>query len=135
MDQQLIRNFSIVAHIDHGIAVALALPAAHVFEGMRAAGKVVAEMHEVVRAAARPGVTTASLDRIARDVIERQLRQLTLLARSFRRGELRQHQLRDQERRRRGHHTARDQMPTDPRHLVAQVEQPAPGGLRKSGPR
>jgi methionyl aminopeptidase len=38
---------------------------------MRAAGKVVAEMHEQVRAAARPGVTTASLDRVARDVIER----------------------------------------------------------------
>ena len=38
---------------------------------MRAAGRVVAEMHVAVRAAARPGVTTASLDRIARDVIER----------------------------------------------------------------
>jgi methionyl aminopeptidase len=38
---------------------------------MRAAGKVVAEMHERVRAAAKPGVTTASLDRVARDVIER----------------------------------------------------------------
>jgi methionyl aminopeptidase len=38
---------------------------------MRAAGKVVAEMHEKVRAAAKPGVSTASLDRVARDVIER----------------------------------------------------------------
>jgi methionyl aminopeptidase len=38
---------------------------------MRAAGRVVAEMHENVRAAARPGVTTAALDRVARDVIER----------------------------------------------------------------
>jgi methionyl aminopeptidase len=38
---------------------------------MRAAGKVVAEMHAAIRAAARPGVTTAALDRVARDVIER----------------------------------------------------------------
>ena len=38
---------------------------------MRRAGKVVAEMHEVTRAAIRPGVTTADLDRLARDVIER----------------------------------------------------------------
>ncbi|MFZ4719272.1 MAG: type I methionyl aminopeptidase [Ilumatobacteraceae bacterium] len=38
---------------------------------MRAAGRVVAEMHEAVRAAARAGVTTASLDRVAADVIER----------------------------------------------------------------
>lgn len=38
---------------------------------MRAAGRVVAEMHEAIRAAIRPGVTTAELDRIGRDVIER----------------------------------------------------------------
>ncbi|MGE0881359.1 MAG: type I methionyl aminopeptidase [Acidimicrobiia bacterium] len=38
---------------------------------MRAAGRVVAEMHEKVRAAVVPGVTTARLDKIARDVIER----------------------------------------------------------------
>jgi methionyl aminopeptidase len=38
---------------------------------MRLAGKVVAEMHERIRAAIRPGVTTAALDRIGRDVIER----------------------------------------------------------------
>jgi len=38
---------------------------------MRAAGRVVAEMHSVIRAAARPGVTTLHLDRLARDVIER----------------------------------------------------------------
>jgi methionyl aminopeptidase len=38
---------------------------------MRAAGKVVAEMHTALRAAARPGVTTAHLDRVARDVIEK----------------------------------------------------------------
>jgi methionyl aminopeptidase len=38
---------------------------------MRRAGKVVAEMHERTRAAARPGVTTADLDRVARDVLER----------------------------------------------------------------
>ena len=37
---------------------------------MRAAGKVVAEMHSAIREAARPGVTTAHLDRVARDVIE-----------------------------------------------------------------
>jgi methionyl aminopeptidase len=40
-------------------------------EKMRRAGKVVAEMHEVTRAAARPGVTTADLDRVARDVLDR----------------------------------------------------------------
>ncbi len=34
---------------------------------MRKAGKVVAEMHEATRAAARPGVTTAELDAVARD--------------------------------------------------------------------
>ena len=37
---------------------------------MRAAGRVVAEMHEKIRAAIRPGVTTAELDRIGREVIE-----------------------------------------------------------------
>lgn len=37
---------------------------------MRAAGRVVAEMHDRIRAAIRPGVTTAELDRIGRDVIE-----------------------------------------------------------------
>jgi methionyl aminopeptidase len=38
---------------------------------MRAAGRVVAEMHERIRAAARPGVTTAHLDRVAAEVIDR----------------------------------------------------------------
>ncbi len=38
---------------------------------MRKAGRVVAEMHAATRAAARPGVTTAELDRVARDVLER----------------------------------------------------------------
>ncbi|MDO8390248.1 MAG: type I methionyl aminopeptidase [Actinomycetota bacterium] len=38
---------------------------------LRAAGRVVAEMHAALRQAARPGVTTAHLDRLARDVIER----------------------------------------------------------------
>jgi methionyl aminopeptidase len=38
---------------------------------MRKAGRVVAEMHEATRAAARPGVTTSDLDRVARDVLER----------------------------------------------------------------
>src|SRR5580693_1678612 len=38
---------------------------------MRRAGKVVAEMHEATRAAARPGVTTLDLDRVAREVLER----------------------------------------------------------------
>lgn len=38
---------------------------------MRAAGRVVAEMHERIREAARPGVTTAHLDRVAAEVIER----------------------------------------------------------------
>lgn len=38
---------------------------------MRKAGRVVAEMHDEIRAAIRPGVTTAQLDRIGRDVIER----------------------------------------------------------------
>lgn len=38
---------------------------------MRAAGRVVAEMHEQIRAAIRPGVTTLELDRIGRDVLDR----------------------------------------------------------------
>jgi methionyl aminopeptidase len=38
---------------------------------MRRAGRVVAEMHERIRAAIRPGVTTADLDRVGREVIER----------------------------------------------------------------
>ena len=38
---------------------------------MRRAGKVVAEMHERTREAARPGVTTAELDRVGREVLER----------------------------------------------------------------
>ena len=40
-------------------------------EAMRRAGRVVAEMHETIRAALRPGATTASLDRVAREVLER----------------------------------------------------------------
>ena len=38
---------------------------------MRKAGRVVAEMHDCIRQAIRPGVTTLELDRIGRDVIER----------------------------------------------------------------
>jgi methionyl aminopeptidase len=38
---------------------------------MRRAGKVVAEMHEVTRAAIRPGITTRELDALAAEVIER----------------------------------------------------------------
>lgn len=38
---------------------------------MRRAGRVVAEMHDATRRAARPGVTTADLDRVAREVLER----------------------------------------------------------------
>ena len=38
---------------------------------MRRAGRVVAEMHACIRDAIRPGVTTAELDAIARDVLER----------------------------------------------------------------
>ncbi|HEY6622895.1 MAG TPA: type I methionyl aminopeptidase [Acidimicrobiales bacterium] len=38
---------------------------------MRKAGKVVAEMHEATRAALRPGITTAAIDKVARDVLER----------------------------------------------------------------
>jgi methionyl aminopeptidase len=37
---------------------------------MRRAGKVVAEMHEVCVRAAKPGATTADLDRAARDVLD-----------------------------------------------------------------
>ena len=38
---------------------------------MRKAGRVVAEMHASIRDAIRPGVTTAALDRVARDVLAR----------------------------------------------------------------
>ena len=38
---------------------------------MRQAGRVVAEMHERIRAAVAPGVTTLELDVVGRDVIER----------------------------------------------------------------
>ena len=38
---------------------------------MRKAGKVVAEMHEATRAAAKPGVTTLELDAVARQVLEK----------------------------------------------------------------
>lgn len=38
---------------------------------MRKAGKVVAEMHARIREAVRPGVSTADLDRVGREVIER----------------------------------------------------------------
>ena len=38
---------------------------------MRAAGRVVAEMHHDIRAAARPGVTTRQLDAVAREVLLR----------------------------------------------------------------
>jgi methionyl aminopeptidase len=38
---------------------------------MRKAGRVVAEMHDEIRKAIRPGVTTGQLDQIGRDVIER----------------------------------------------------------------
>jgi methionyl aminopeptidase len=38
---------------------------------MRAAGRVVAEMHSEIGAAIRPGVTTAQLDRIGREVLDR----------------------------------------------------------------
>ncbi|MDQ3946343.1 MAG: type I methionyl aminopeptidase, partial [Actinomycetota bacterium] len=38
---------------------------------MRRAGRVVAEIHEKCAEAARPGVTTADLDAVAREVIER----------------------------------------------------------------
>jgi methionyl aminopeptidase len=38
---------------------------------MRQAGRIVAEMHDRTRAAARPGATTADLDAVAVDVLER----------------------------------------------------------------
>lgn len=38
---------------------------------MRRAGQVVAQMHEACRAALAPGVTTAALDEVARDVLAR----------------------------------------------------------------
>jgi methionyl aminopeptidase len=38
---------------------------------MRKAGKVVAEMHAVTREAAKPGVTTRDLDKLAREVLDR----------------------------------------------------------------
>jgi methionyl aminopeptidase len=38
---------------------------------MRRAGRIVAEMHERTRAAARPGVTTRELDLVAREVLDR----------------------------------------------------------------
>jgi len=38
---------------------------------MRAAGRIVAEMHAAIRAAATPGVTTAALDALAGDVLRR----------------------------------------------------------------
>ena len=38
---------------------------------MRRAGKVVAEMHGVTREAAKPGVTTRDLDKLAREVLDR----------------------------------------------------------------
>lgn len=38
---------------------------------MRRAGRVVAEMHECCTKAAKPGVTTAELDRVARKVLDR----------------------------------------------------------------
>jgi methionyl aminopeptidase len=38
---------------------------------MRRAGQVVAEMHEKTREAAKPGVTTLDLDKVAREVLER----------------------------------------------------------------
>ena len=38
---------------------------------MRRAGQVVAEMHQATREAARPGVTTAHLDAVAREVLDR----------------------------------------------------------------
>ncbi|MEY2450583.1 MAG: hypothetical protein QOD92_157 [Acidimicrobiaceae bacterium] len=44
---------------------------AEALKKMRAAGRVVAEMHADVRAAIRPGVTTAELDKVARAVLDR----------------------------------------------------------------
>ena len=47
------------------------MPATPDLRALRAAGRVVAEMHERIRAAIRPGVTTAALDSIAREVLDR----------------------------------------------------------------
>ena len=47
---------------------------------MRRAGRVVAEMHEATREAAKPGVTTAELDAVARDVLDAPGRQVQLPA-------------------------------------------------------
>ena len=44
---------------------------AHELASMRRAGRVVAEMHERIREAIRPGVSTGDLDRIGRDVLDR----------------------------------------------------------------
>ncbi|MGP8061506.1 MAG: type I methionyl aminopeptidase [Acidimicrobiales bacterium] len=38
---------------------------------MRKAGRVVAEIHQATRAAIRPGVSTAEIDRVAREVLDR----------------------------------------------------------------
>jgi methionyl aminopeptidase len=38
---------------------------------MRRAGRVVAEIHQATRAAIRPGISTADIDRVARDVLDR----------------------------------------------------------------
>ena len=38
---------------------------------LRRAGRVVAEMHQAIREAARPGVTTRELDLVAREVLAR----------------------------------------------------------------
>ncbi len=38
---------------------------------MRAAGRVVAEMHEAIKSSTRPGVTTGALDLVAREVLRR----------------------------------------------------------------
>src|SRR5271166_2141972 len=38
---------------------------------MRKAGRVVAEIHEATRAVLRPGVSTAAIDRAAREVLEK----------------------------------------------------------------
>ena len=38
---------------------------------MRKAGRVVAEMHARIREAVRPGVTTMDLDKVGREVIDR----------------------------------------------------------------
>lgn len=50
---------------------AIAVRTAEQLRAMRAAGRVVAEMHERIRAAVRPGVTTGHLDAVAREVLER----------------------------------------------------------------